>query len=247
MLNENLIPPAELLFDGTGSREDFIAQGPGFVWNALVARARLEPHHTILDIGSGNGKHARVLAEYLTTGRYRGFDIVPKGVEWCQKAYAPIGHVDFKLAEVYSDWYNPDCAIRPEQYVFPYDDNSFDVAFGASLFTHLEPDGLKNYIAQAFRVLKPGGRLLMTCYIITAQNRGEHAQDVQSLRFQEASPMHWVLDPASPSRGVAFNEAWLREQLAGVGFKVAEITFGTWSNGIDTLSALQDCIVAVKP
>lgn len=247
MVDASLVPPDEMLFDGTGTREDFIAQGPGFVWNALIARARLEKHHAVLDIGSGNGKHARVLAEYLEGGTYSGFDIVKEGVKWCQQAYAKFDWVDFKLAEVYSDWYNPDCSIQPNEFKFPYSSNAFDVAFGASLFTHLELDAAENYLRETFRVLKPGGRLYMTCYLITAQNQGIHAQAVQSEIFKSASENHWLLDASSPSRGVAFVETWLRKQLTDIGFKTAEISFGTWSNGIDGLGALQDAVLAIKP
>jgi SAM-dependent methyltransferase len=247
MIDETLLPEDEMLFDGTGTREDFINQGPGFLWNALVPRARLEPHHRVLDIGSGNGKHARVLTDFLTTGSYAGFDIVPEGVRWCQQAYSKFGRFEFKLADVYSDWYNKNSTVKPNEYVFPYEDSEFDVAYAASLFTHLEPDATDNYIRQAFRVLKPGGRLLMTCFLITQSNRGIHAEAVQGTEFSQASERHWLLDHSSPSRGVAFEESMLRGMLNSSGFKISEITFGTWSNGIDTIGAFQDCIVAVKP
>lgn len=246
MLDETLIPPDELLFDGTGTRQQFIDGGPGFLWNSLVARARLEPHHTILDIGSGNGKHARVLTEFLQGGSYAGFDIVPDGIRWCQDRYGRFPNFRFDLAEVHSDWYNPDCTVMPEDYVFPYNDESFDVAFAASLFTHLEPAATINYFRQTHRTLKNGGRLLLTCFLINDFNRGRQAQDVQDRQFSQASDAHWVIDANNPSRGVAYDEAALRQMLIDAGFVVAEMTFGTWANRIDALSAFQDTIVAIK-
>lgn len=247
MIDETLLPEDEMLIDGTDTREDFIIQGLGFLWNALVPRARLEPHNRVLDIGSGNGKHARVLTDFLTTGSYAGFDIVPESVKWCQEAYSKFERFEFKLADVYSDWYNKDSIVKPSEYYFPYEDNEFDVAYAVSLFTHLEPDAAENYIKQAFRVLKSSGRFLMTCFLITQSNRGMHAEAVQGTEFSQASERHWLLDHNSPSRGVAFEEPVLREMLQGAGFKISEITFGTWSNEIDTIGAFQDCIVAVKP
>lgn len=246
MLDETLIPPDELLFDGTGTRQQFIDGGPGFLWNSLVARARLEPHHSVLDIGSGNGKHARVLTEFLQGGSYAGFDIVPGGIRWCQDRYGRFPNFRFDLAEVHSDWYNPDCSVMPEDYVFPYKDESFDVAFAASLFTHLEPAATTNYFRQTHRALKNGGRLLLTCFLINDFNRGRQAQDVQDRQFSQASDAHWVIDANNPSRGVAYEEAALRQMLIDAGFVVAEITFGTWANRIDALSAFQDTIVAIK-
>ena len=247
-IDERLIPPDELLFDGTTSREGFIQGGPGFLWNSLVARAWLKPQHSVLDMGSGNGKHARVLTQYLEPpeGRYVGFDIVEEGVAWCQRAYAPYPNFRFDFADLRSDWYNPDAAATAEDHVFPYPDASFDVAFASSLFTHLEPSATRNYLRNAERVLKPGGRLLLTCFLVNAHNGGRHAIDVQGLNFSRASALHHVIDRNQPSRGVAYDENALRTMVGEAGLVVAEMTFGTWANGVDVLAALQDTILAVK-
>jgi len=248
MIDETLVPPDDLLSDGPGTREDFIEGGVGLLWNGLVARASLKPDMAVLDVGSGDGKHARVLAEFLSSeGKYRGFDISANGVKWCQERYAKFPNFEFKLADVYSDWFNPKSKVSPSSYIFPYDDAMFDVAFGASLFTHLEPDAAQNYFDQTARVLKPGGRLLFTCFLINESNKGLHAQDVQGRRFIQASGMHYVIDTEKPSRGIAYKEAVIRSMLNFSGFVVSEINFGTWSNGINVISAYQDIIVAVKP
>jgi SAM-dependent methyltransferase len=248
MSDDSLVPPDDLLFDGTTSREEFIQGGPGFLWNCLVARAWLQPHHAVLDMGSGNGKHARLLAQYLKPpeGRYVGFDIVRKGIEWCQRAYAPYPNFRFDFVDLRSDWYNPGARAVAEDHVFPYADASFDVAFAASLFTHLEPHAARNYIRNAERVLKPGGRLLLTCFMVNEHNGGRHAVDVQGRRFMRASSVHHVVDHRKPSRGVAYDENALRAMICDAGLVAAELTFGTWSNGVDVLAALQDSIVAVK-
>jgi SAM-dependent methyltransferase len=245
---ESLIPPDALLFDGTGSRQAFIDGGPGFLWNSLVARARLEPQHAVLDIGSGNGKHARVLVDFLSDrGSYCGFDIVPAGVTWCQERYARFVNFRFDLADIRSDWYNPAGAESAESYVFPYRDATFDVAFAASLFTHIQPLQTRNYLGQAARVLKPGGRLLMTCFLVNEHNGGRHARQVQGREFVRASGEHFVIDVDSPSRGVAYEESTLRSMVREAGLVVAELTFGTWANDVDTLGAFQDALVAIKP
>ena len=246
--DDSLVPPDHLLFDGTGSREAFINGGPGFLWNCLVARASLKPDDAVLDIGSGNGKHARVLSQYLSSkGSYVGFDIVREGIEWCQERYARFPNFKFDFADVRSDWYSADAPILAEKYVFPYADQTFDVAFAASLFTHLEPAAASNYFLQAARVLKPGGRLLLTCFLVNEFNGARHALDVQDRQFARVSSTHHVIDPESPSRGVAYDENAIRGMVQRAGFVVSEITFGTWSNGIDVLGAMQDAIVAVKP
>ncbi len=61
----DLVPPVELLFDGSRSAEEFKANGEGFVRAMLVQYARLRRNERVLDIGCGNGQKARALTEYL--------------------------------------------------------------------------------------------------------------------------------------------------------------------------------------
>ena len=55
-LDASLIPPVEMLFDGSSSVEQFIAFGEGFVRNILIPRAGLLPSDVFLDLGCGNGR-----------------------------------------------------------------------------------------------------------------------------------------------------------------------------------------------
>jgi ubiquinone/menaquinone biosynthesis C-methylase UbiE len=249
MTSDSLIPPDELLIDGPRSRQEFIDGGPGFLCNVLVPRTALQPHHAVLDIGSGNGRHARVLTEYLNSqGSYRGFDIVRNIVEWCQERYAPFPNFRFDFANVRSDWYNPDALISPETYTFPYSNEQFDIAYATSLFTHLEPDATTNYLRECARVLKPGGRLLVTSFLVNVYNSGKNTvQTVQGLKFKRLSPVHHVIDPEHRSRGVAYDESAFRKMISDTGLVVSELTFGTWANGVDVLSAVQDMVLSVKP
>jgi SAM-dependent methyltransferase len=247
-ISVDLVPPDSLLFDGSGSKEEFISLGDGFLWNLLVARARLQPSHSVLDIGSGNGQKARPLATYLNSeGRYVGFDVVAEGVEWCKANYEKHPNFHFDHIDLKSDWYNQSAVRSAKDFIFPYEPEQFDVAFMASVVTHLLPAEFENYLTQTFRVLKPGGCLLATCFMVNELNEGKHATEVQGCTF---SPYQfedcWVLDSAAPRRGVAYDEFKFRRLCAQAGFVVAEITYGKWSNSIDKLGALQDSVLLVK-
>ena len=50
-MDASLIPPVEMLFDGSFSAEQFVAFGEGFVHNFLIPRAGLLPSDVFLDLG----------------------------------------------------------------------------------------------------------------------------------------------------------------------------------------------------
>lgn len=243
---DDLVPPAELIFDG-GDRANFIASAHGaFLWNVLAPRCGLKPDSAVLDIGFGNGRHARVLTRYLEpAGRYAGFDIVRPAVEWCQRAYAPLPNFRFDYANIRSDWYNPEGPVIAAEYVFPYGDGEFDVAFATSLFTHLDPAESANYLRETARVLRPGGRFAFSAFLA---REGRHQRDdIQDRRFTRASATHHLIDHDNPSRGVAHDEDAFRAAIEAAGLVVAEINFGKWANAADHMGGFQDLIIAVKP
>src|SRR5262249_44857331 len=81
---DELTPPWRMLCDGTSSYAEFQQLGDGLC-ELLVAHG-LKPEHKVLEVGSGNGKNARALVRYLKNGgSYDGFDIVARGVAWCQE------------------------------------------------------------------------------------------------------------------------------------------------------------------
>ena len=79
----------------------------------FVELGGLEPHHDVLDVGSGSGRMAYALKDWLT-GRYEGFDIMPAAVEWCRREITPRHpNFTFQVADVRSERYNPGGTTRP--------------------------------------------------------------------------------------------------------------------------------------
>ena len=77
--------------------------------------------------------------------------------------------------------YNPDGNIKTLDFVFPHKDQSFELVFLISIFTHLWAQKAGHYLVQISRVLKPGGRCLCTCFLLNpgsesaiAKGRGAH-------------------------------------------------------------------------
>jgi SAM-dependent methyltransferase len=245
--SDYFVPPNVLLFDGSTNAVEFRATGEGFTRGYLIQRARLQPGERVLDLGSGNGQKARVLAYYLdATGSYVGLDIVRAGVEWCRQRYAIFPNFRFEMADVYSSHYNPTGRYLDTEYRLPFPDDDFDLVFLSSVFTHMLPEGVAHYIAEISRLLKRGGRCVSTFFLLNRDSLSRIRAGASSLAFANEYGSYWVLDPTNPSKAVALDEEWVRQRFAAAGLRVVEAAYGTWCGGRDLMAAYQDSLISVK-
>ena len=235
--HDPLVPPRRLQFVGAG---DFVATGDEFLAH-LTELAGLTPASDVLDVGCGIGRIARPLEQYLTTGSYAGFDVDPRGIAWCAERY-PTDRFAFTLADLHNARYNPAGTASARDYRFAYDDDRFDVAVMTSVVTHLQAPEAEHYLAEALRVLRPGGRLLGTFFLLDDDSRAALRAGRATIPFptdDEEAEMA-VADPDLPEEAVAFDERWVRERL-----DVRSIDQGTW-RGMPSPPArsYQDIVVA---
>ena len=176
-------------------------------------------------------------------GSYEGFDVMPDGVAWCQDRYAAAHpHFRFQLAEVRNGLYRPHAGVPASEYTFPYPDASFDFAFATSVFTHLLPDEADRYLAEMARVMRPDGRLLLTFFLLDADERDRGADRPADLR-PRSRPLRDDSEE-TPEDAVAYPEDWVRERLATDRLAPVEpILPGTWSGRADGVS-FQDIVIA---
>lgn len=208
----------------------------------LVELGGLQPGHDVLDVGSGSGRIAYALRDWLT-GRYEGFDIVPEAVEWCQREITP-RHPNFRfqVADIRSERYNPHGTYEAADYRFPYDDGSFDFAFLTSVFTHLQRPAVANYLSELARVLRPGGRCLATYFLMNDEAErfmGGHGM----FGFERDSAL--VVDDRVPERAVAFHEEDIRPLHERAGLPIETVHRGSWC-GREQYASFQDVVVAVR-
>ena len=240
-----LVPPRRLR--GTVGDSDFVATGDELL-ERLVSDAGLTPGDRVLDVGCGIGRVARALAGHLGPGgAYAGFDVSAPAVAWCARRYGR-RHPNFAFAhlDVRNALYNPEGAGSARDATFPYPDGEFDVVVAASVFTHLPADEVDRYLAEIARVLRPGGRVLATLFLLDAEARRQQAAGAAALAFRHE---HWpaaFADAALPEAAVAYDEAWVLERLAVHGLRpLAPPRRGTWS-GAAGAAGFQDVIVAAR-
>jgi ubiquinone/menaquinone biosynthesis C-methylase UbiE len=152
-----------------------------------VEFAGLQPDGRVLDIGCGNGRMAVALTDYLTPeGRYEGFDVIPDCIDECRRRVgAEFPNFAFHLIDVYNKGYNPEGTVQANDLRFPYEDEQFDLAMLYSVFTHMLPEGIEHYFSEIARVLKSGGRMLATYFLLNEQSLDLLERRVGGLHFDQ--------------------------------------------------------------
>jgi SAM-dependent methyltransferase len=231
--SDPLVPPRRRQFVGQG---DFAEVGDEFLAH-FVELAGLRPTQRVLDVGCGIGRMARPLTGFLdpARGSYEGFDVNPDGIAWCQERYAG-RHPNFRfhVADLFNGLYRPEGGQAAAEYRFPFADGEFDLVFATSVFTHLLERESDRYLAESARVLRPGGRLFATFFLLDDESRERLA----------AGDTWMTFEADTPEEAVAYDVAWLRERLDAHGLALETLRPGAWSGREDGLT-FQDVTVAV--
>jgi SAM-dependent methyltransferase len=241
--SDPLVPPRRLNFVGPG---DFVSIGDEFLRH-FVELGGLRPGERVLDIGCGIGRMARPLAGYLGTGSsYDGFDVSREGIEWCRRHYRglPAGFV-FAHADIANALYNPSGTMRASDYRFPYEAASFDFALAISVFTHLVEADTANYVAEAARVLAPGGRLFSTWLLLDDDVRERVAAGDAAFDLTARDDVTFVMSSGTAEEAVAFDRGWVKRELEANGLEVGSVWPGTWP-GCSEGRSFQDIVVGTK-
>lgn len=235
-----MIPPRRMIFIGSG---DFRSRGEEFLgyFRNLCGLGRDE---SVLDVGCGIGRMAIPLTGYLSPhARYEGFDIVESGVQWCSERITPrFPTFHFQVADIYNKEYRPQGKYRGSEYVFPFADASFDFVFVTSVFTHMLPDEIRNYLREIRRVLKPTGRCLITWFLLNQDSDSLIEAGKSSLDFRHKLEGNRVTNPQIPEEAIAYSEIQVKSMYQVAGFTVDAIHYGAWP-GREQFVSYQDMVI----
>ncbi len=241
---EELLPPKGMIFTGLG---DFIKQGETFL-KYFIDLGNLEPDNCVLDIGSGIGRMAIPLTKYLSQkGKYEGFDIVKKGVKWCQrKISSRFPNFNFQHIDLKNSLYNLSTDQDASQFKFPYKDNHFDFIFLTSVFTHMLPPDVENYLKEINRVLKSSGTCFVTCFLVNQESK-EQLKRNKDFKFLFDKGNYCLMDEKVPEANVAYKSEYLQTIINNSGLKIKSKYQGYWSGRSKSNSLeFQDILILEK-
>lgn len=139
-------PYLRTLVIGTPDLDWFLQSGRRDAEEFLDALARNGaaplPQASVLEWGCGCGRLSRWIAP--RAARFVGVDINPRLLGWC-------------VDNLPGDYRRT--ALAPPA---PLPGAAFDIVYGCSVLTHLREASARAWLAELERVLKPGGRLLLT-------------------------------------------------------------------------------------
>jgi SAM-dependent methyltransferase len=147
------LPPPDLIRRVTGSPEVPAFESGGDLdlrdFEAALARQgrALNADMHVLDFGCGCGRLLRHLMARGAGAQLSGSDIDAPAVEWVD------ANLEGVTARV-NDWLPP----------LPFDDASFDLVIGFSVFTHLDENYQDQWLSELQRVIKPGGLAMLTMH-----------------------------------------------------------------------------------
>jgi SAM-dependent methyltransferase len=223
----------------------FVEVGDRFL-KYFVELGGLRPEHAVLEVGCGSGRMARPLTAYLTSGTYDGFDVMVDDVRWCRRAIsAQYSNFRFQVADVHNGLYNPSGRSSAANYRFPFEDARFDFVFLTSVFTHLVPEDLENYLREIVRVMKPGARCLVTFFLLNAQSRELIRVGRSSFPFTDDRGRYATVRGESTEWAIAYDENYVWSLFDASNLSERDVRYGNWCSRTHALD-YQDLVFATK-
>ena len=196
------LPPRRLMVRvaGTADAEWFLRSGRA-AYDAITAHVPLQGNESILDFGCGCGRVTRYWADF--DGSVAGSDVSRKAVDWCRDNLAFASFLHNGLAPG-----------------LDADDATFDLVYALSVFTHLTSDLQLAWRDELRRVLRPGGRLLITTHGRSYLSRLDQEERDEFERGELV--VRWADLPGTNLCSAYHPERYLRETFAR-GFTFVEL------------------------
>lgn len=215
--------------------------------------ADLENARDIVEIGCGVGRDAIALIPILPPeGRYLGIDIMAPSIAWAQSNITPRDpRFEFVHFDVCDAQHNPGGTTDMAPHRIPRNADSTDLIFLFSVFTHMFPADIAQYLDDFHRVLRRNGRVFTSMFFVDDALRARLLKTGSAagrvLTFQhEIEPGFFHNDPAVVPGATAYTRERFTRDVSRAGFEIETLHNGNWSGKRKATVNGQDIVVLKK-
>ena len=239
------LPPTELRFMGEDD-DRFISIGDLCV-RMLREAMPVSALGMVLDIGCGYGRLAHaLLRDKRFTGRYYGLDILPQQIAWCQEHLGQDGRAHFRHLDLHNARYNPAGKYTVKDLDFSAMPRMDAVVF-YSVFTHMYEADIRAYLQLAAPLLKPGGSLLCTAFLLNeSSDEGERTGTTRYPMPHRLNAHVRYFNAEDPLHAIGYAEPAFLGLIGECGLRVDKVVPGSWcGRPVDgPFDPYQDMIIA---
>jgi SAM-dependent methyltransferase len=200
----------------------------------------------VLDIGCGFGLMGLTLKKFIRPpGSYFGIDISRRAIRWGQrKITSQASHFRFVHIDVQNDMYNRRGCESADTVVLPLSSSRFDIVLLKSVFTHMRPAAIANYLGQIRPHLAEHGVCLVTLFLWDRGNQRERAGQ-ESVNFRFGDEQWRYAYEGMPELAIAYPTKVFADMVDRAGLTIQKVYRGSWS-GVENGLSYQD-IVLIGP
>jgi SAM-dependent methyltransferase len=220
----------------------------------LKKYAQLADTRNVVEIGCGVGRDAIPLTKILShEGSYLGIDIMKQSIAWASENITPrAGNFRFVHFDVADAQHNPGGSKAMREHRIPCADESQDLVFLYSVFTHMFPDDASYYLKEFTRILRPSGRVLASMFTMDRSLQPHllaiGGGGLRNLTFShELEDGFFHNDPAVVPGATAYSLERFGRMLREAGLFPERFVRGSWrKDGVFEVND-QDILVLRKP
>jgi ubiquinone/menaquinone biosynthesis C-methylase UbiE len=217
-----VLPAKHLRFGGKEFKnDDFFLASARSEAQRLVRRCALRKVSAVLDIGCGVGRlPIGILDEVGDIRAYSGVDIQLKSVKWC-KLHIEEAHpsFQFRLIDFRNQCYNPSGSVVSRSFRLPFENESFDIIYLYSVFSHMMQDDISVYLFEFSRLVRFGGTVFLTAFL--EENVPDVMENPPNYRMKWKGPLHCV----------RYNLSFFTGLVHKAGLRVSEFEYGRETDG----------------
>ncbi|MDC7997742.1 class I SAM-dependent methyltransferase [Gilvibacter sediminis] len=192
-----------------------LSENEDYLQSAVEQLESIQPHKAFshelcfLDFGCGQGRIANGI-QYLKLPfhTYTGVDTHELSINWCKKWISAYGSAyQFLHVPAYNKRYNKQAE---KLQVLPFEDNSFDMIFLNSVFSHMITADVQFYLDEFSRLMKTGGLLYVTGFV------------EEGVPEMEENPENYISENHGALFRVRYEKSFFLKQFTDRGFTIKD-------------------------